>query len=188
MNALLADRKLHKWLERVDKDLAHSVRSGGCVHCAGVLHSAKYRRKPRGPEGVEIWDRRHSYCCAQEGCRKRHTPPSVRFLGRRVYVSVVVAAAAMMHGLKPHRVERLRQELGIDIRTLQRWRAWWRETFLESGFWRGAKGRLMPPVDEKRMPLSLVEAFGAKHREGLVKLLEFLAPITAPGRKGVAVM
>jgi hypothetical protein len=46
----------------------------------------------------------------------------------------------------------------------------------------------MPPVDEKRMPLSLVEAFGAQHREGLVKLLEFLAPITVPGRKGVAAM
>jgi len=106
-----------------------------------------------------------------------------------VYVSVVVVlVAAMVHGAKPGRVARLRQALGIDARTLERWRRWWLETFVASGFWKGAKGRLMPPVDEKRMPLSLVEAFGAQRREGLVKLLEFLAPITAPGRKGVAAM
>ena len=154
-----------------------------------MLHSAKYKRKPRGPEGVEGWDRRHSFCCEEEGCRKRHTPPSVRFLGRRVYVSVVVVlVAAMMHGLKPNRVERLRQVLGIDVRTLERWRRWWLETFVRMDFWKGAKGRFMPPVDPKRLSLSLVEAFGAQHREGLVKLLEFLAPITVPGRKGVAAM
>ncbi len=186
MNALLSDRNLHEWLERVDKDLAHRVRAGGCVQCGGLLHSAQYKRKPRGPEGVESWDRRYSFCCAVEGCRKRHTPASVRFLGRRVYVSVVVVlAAAMMHGLKPDRVQRLRQELGIDAKTLQRWRAWWLETFVGSGFWKGAKGRFMPPVAERRMPLSLVEAFGAQHRERMVKLLEFLAPITVPDRKGV---
>ena len=116
-------------------------------------------------------------------------PQSLRFLGRRVYVSVVVVlVAAMVHGVKPRRVERLRQVLGIDARTLERWRRWWLKTFVRTGFWKGAKGRFMPPVDEKRIPLSLVEAFGAQHRGGLVKLLEFLAPITAPGRKGVAAM
>jgi hypothetical protein len=189
MDALFADRKLHEWLERVDNDLADSVCAGGCGHCGGVLHSAKYKRKPRGPEGVESWDRRHSFCCAEEGCRKRHTPPSLRFLGRRVYVSVVVVlVAAMAHGVKPRRVERLRQVLGIDARTLERWRRWWLETFVRTGFWKGAKGRFMPPVDPKRLPLSLVETFGAQYREGLVKLLEFLAPITAPGRKGETAM
>lgn len=189
MHALFADRKLHEWLERVDTDLAHTVRAGGCIHCGAVLHSAKYPRKPRGSEWVEGWDRRHSFCCAQEGCRKRHTPASLRFLGRRVYVSVVVVlAAAMTHGFKPHRVERLKQVLGIDERTLGRWRRWWLATFVQGGFWKGAKGRFMPPVNEAHMPLSLVETFGAQHREGMVKLLLFLAPITVPGRRGVADM
>jgi hypothetical protein len=189
MERLLRDGRLRKLLEHGDEDLARECREGGCGLCGGALHSAKYERKPRGPAGFEAWDRRHSFCCAQEGCRKRHTPASLRFLGRRVYVSVVVVlAAAMMHGLKPQRVERLRQTAGLDARTLNRWRAWWMESFVGSGFWKGAKGRLMPPVDEKRMPLSLVEAFGAQHRECLVKLLDFLAPITVPGRKGVAAM
>jgi hypothetical protein len=187
MERLLSDGRLRKLLEHGDEDLARECREGGCGLCAGVLHSAKYRRKPRGP--VEGWDQRHSFCCAQEGCRKRHTPPSLRFLGRRVYVSVVVVlVAAMVHGLKPRRVERLREALGIDSKTLERWRAWWLESFVQSGFWKGAKGRFMPPLDERRLPLSLVEAFGAHRREGMVKLLEFLAPITVPLRKGVVGM
>jgi len=189
MERLLKDGRLRKLLEHGDEDLARECREGGCGLCGGVLHSAKYQRKPRGVEGVEGWNRRHSFCCAEEGCRKRHTPPSLRFLGRRVYVSVVVVlAAAMMHGLKPRRVERLRQIAGLDAKTLERWRAWWLETFIDSGFWKGAKARFMPAVDEQRMPLCLVEAFGAQHREGLVRLLEFLAPITVPDRKGVAGM
>jgi hypothetical protein len=189
MERLLRDGRLRKLLEHGDEDLARECREGGCRECGGVLHSAKYERKPRGPEGFEAWDRRHSFCCAEEGCRKRHTPPSLRFLGRRVYVSVVVVlATAMMHGLKPDRVERLRQMAGLDAKTLKRWRAWWLEGFIGSGFWKGAKGRFMPPVEERRMPLSLVEAFGARQQEGLVRLLEFLAPITATGRKEVAAM
>jgi hypothetical protein len=92
----------------------------------------------------------------------------------------------MMHGLKPRRVERLRQELGIDERSLKRWRGWWQETFVESGFWKGARARFMPGLDEKIMPLSLVEAFGA-NRAGLLKLMEFLSPITVPG-KGMTAM
>lgn len=188
MERLLRDGRLRKLLEHGDEDLARECREEGCG-CGGALHSARYRRKPRGVEGVEGWDRRHSFCCAQQGCRKRHTPPSLRFLGRRVYVGVVVVlAAAMTHGLKAHRVGRLGQVAGLDAKTLARWRAWWLESFVESGFWKGARGRFMPPVQEKLMPLSLVEAFGARRREGMVKLLEFLAPITTPCREGAAGM
>ncbi len=45
----------------------------------------------------------------------------------------------------------------------------------------------MPGLDKDTMPLSLVEAFGARRREGMVKLLKFLSPITVPG-KGVGAM
>jgi len=185
MERLLKDRRLFKLLERIDWDLAQTERAGACRYCGAKLHCGDFVRKPLGCEAG--WDKRYSFDCSR--CRKRHTPPSVRFLGRRVYVSVVVVlAGAMMHGLKPNRVERLRQVLGIDARTLERWRRWWMETFVHTAFWKGAKGRFMPPVDAKRLPLSLVETFGAQHREGLVKLVEFLAPITVPGRKGVAAM
>jgi hypothetical protein len=181
MHKLLTDCKLHQWQERVDKDLAETARAQGCMHCGAPVHRGDYARKPRGGLGsvVKDWNRRESFCCSREGCRKRKTPPSVRFLGRKVYVGVVVVLmAAMMHGPSEARVARLREALGIDRRTLSHWRRWWTGTFVQSGFWKGERSRLPRALDEGRMPLSLVGVFGAGHREGLLKLLEFLSPIT----------
>ena len=49
---------------------------------------------PIAPAGEEFV-RRFSLCCGREGCRKRATPPSLRFLGRRVYLCAVVLVASM---------------------------------------------------------------------------------------------
>lgn len=174
--AHLADRNLWRLLEKVDGDLLQAALAAACLWCGGKLHRADYKRQPRG--GPD-WDRRFSACCAEEGCRRRHTPPSVRFLGRRVYVGfVVVLMAAMVHGLKPERVQRLREQLGIDRRTLERWRQWWLTTFVASPFWKAAKARFLPPLCEKTLPRSLAEAFDAECPEGLRRLLGFLAPLT----------
>ncbi|HEX9597446.1 MAG TPA: hypothetical protein VF982_11250, partial [Anaerolineales bacterium] len=108
-------------------------------------------------------------------------PPSVRFMGRRVYAGVVVVLiAAMIHGLKPARVHCLRQALGIDRHTLRRWRQWWLTTFVESSFWREVRARFMPPLCHKSMPLSLCLRFEIERRDRLLDLLKFLAPITTP--------
>ena len=138
---------------------------------------------------MERWKNRDSFCCEREGCRKRHTPPSVRFLGRRIYAGIVVVLmAAMTHGLSARRVEKLRAELGMDVRSLKRWRQWWLERFIQFPFWKAARGRLMPPADEQTMPLSLVEIFQAREPEALLKLMKFLAPITTESWKGVMAM
>lgn len=174
----LADQQLPQLLEKVDTDLTEEARSKGCLLCGGKLHRSDYDRKPRG--GPQ-WDVRFSLCCAREGCRRRHTPASVRFMGRRVYAGVVVVlVSAMLHGLKPDRVERLREALGIDRRTLERWRQWWLGIFLESSFWREARARFMPPLCHKTMPLSLGVSFEVERRDRLLELLKFLAPITTP--------
>jgi hypothetical protein len=174
----LADQKLFQLAEKIDIDLTEEVRSKGCLLCGGTLHRSDYERKPRG--GPQ-WDIRFSLCCAKEGCRKRHTPPSVRFMGRRVYAGlVVVLVSAMVHGLTPERVKSLREALGIDRRTLERWRQWWLVTFLESSFWREARARFMPPLCHKTMPLSLCQSFEVQRRDRLLDLLKFLAPITTP--------
>jgi hypothetical protein len=187
MEKLLKDGLLCKLLEKVDDDLAEESRQAGCEYCGEAkLHRGDYERQPRGVLG---WDKRRSFNCANEACRKRKTPPSVRFFGRKVYAGVVVVlVGAMMHGLKPQRVERLRQELGIDRRTLKRWRKWWLENFVQSGFWKEARARFMPRLDEVILPLSLVEAFRAERRDGMVKLLEFLSPITTTSGKVGLVM
>ena len=174
----LADQDLFQLQEKVDTDLTEEARSKGCPLCGGKLHRSDYDRKPRG--GPQ-WEVRFSLCCAREGCRRRQTPPSVRFLGRRVYAGlVVVLVSAMVHGLKPERVKLLRKALGIDRRTLERWRQWWLVAFLESSFWRAACARFMPRLCLKTMPLSLCESFEVERRDRLLDLLKFLAPITTP--------
>ena len=190
----LADQQLHQLLEKVDADLAEKVRQSGCQHCCGKLHRAKYRRKPRGQPRTDREEReeqqaveqpedvfRDSFCCDQEGCRKRHTPPSVRFLGRKVYWGfVVVLVSVMRHGLKPERLQALRETLGVDRRTVERWREWWLGIFVESSFWRGARARFMPPLCPQTMPWSLGIRFEIQRRDRLLALLKFLAPITTP--------
>ena len=174
----LADQHLYQLLEKVDTDLREEARSKGCPLCGDKLHRSDYDRKPRG--GPQ-WDMRFSLCCAREGCRRRHTPPSVRFMGRRVYAGlVVVLISAMSHGLKPERVKALREALGIDRRTLERWRQWWLGIFLESSFWREARARFMPPLSHKTMPWSLCVSFEVERHDRLLDLLKFLAPITTP--------
>lgn len=116
----LADQTLFRLLEKIDRDLAQQTHQGGCWFCGAPLCRGDYERKTRG--GPQ-WDVRFSFCCSREGCRRRCTPASVRFLGRRVYAGlVVVLLSAMLHGVNAERVRRLRQVLQMDRRTLLRWR------------------------------------------------------------------
>jgi hypothetical protein len=168
---------------KVDADVSDKVRHGGCLHCSGTLHSARYRRKPRGrpkqdgERKEEVF--RDSFCCDQDGCRKRHTPPSVRFLGRKVYWGfVVVLVSAMRHGLKPPRLKILCETLGVDPRTVERWREWWLHAFVQSAFWKAARARFSPPIGPKALPQALCDVFGVDRRDRLLKLLQFLSPIT----------
>jgi hypothetical protein len=91
---------------------------------------------------------------------------------------VVVLMSAMRHGLKAERVRVLRENLGIDRRTLERWRTWWLEVFVRSPIWKVGRARFMPLICEGAMPWSLCEAFGVDRRDRLLALLKFLSPIT----------
>ncbi len=176
----LADEQLSQLLEKVDSELAERVGQGGCLYCLiGVLHHSDYKRKPRGgpKKNEELY--RESFCCDQDGCRKRHTPPSVRFLGRKVYWGFIVAlVSAMSHGITPQRLKVLREAVGADARTVERWRQWWLDTFVRSQFWKAVRACFMPPICEQSLPLSLCEAFDIQRRDRLLDLLKFLAPIT----------
>ena len=181
MEKIRRDSRFYQFLEKADWDRAQSVRTAGCRYCGGRLHQADYERKPRGaPAAVmDRWATRHSFCCEKEGCRKRHTPPSVRFLGRKVYVGIVVVlVAAMMHGPNARRIATLHEALGIDARTLKRWRQWWLDVFVRTPFWKANRARFMPALNEALMPYCLVDSFSAQGREGLIKLMAFLSPMT----------
>ncbi len=179
--AVLADAKFHERLLVFDRDLAASARAARCWRCGGALHSSPYDRKPRGgPAGLgQAYAERFSFCCAVDGCRKRHTPPSLRFLGRHVYLTTVVTLiSAMQLGITPSRLARLSVVPGLDRRTLARWRSWWRSTFTDGRFAAVAKAAVVPPVDVATLPVSLLDRFAGDVRERLIALLRFLGPLT----------
>jgi hypothetical protein len=178
--ALLADTRFHKLLLAFDQDMAERARHEGCA-CGGVLHSARFRRKPRGvPVRVaEDYRWRLSLCCSVHGCRQRKTPPSCRFLGRKVYLGVVVVLVSMLqYGATAGRMAQLSEHLSVSHRTVVRWRQWWRQAFTESRFWQAARAAFMPPIDQERLPASLLERFAGGGAERLIALLRFLGPIT----------
>ncbi len=178
---LLQDSRLYPFLLTIDREFAEQARADGC-HCSGRVHRADYERKPRGgPSGLgPEYDKRFSFCCAVEGCRSRKTPPSVRFLGRRVYLgAVVLLVSAMQGGITDKRSADLRTRLGVSRRTLWRWRSWWREAFPGSDFWKRARGRFMPPLNDGSLPASLLASFTDEDdRSRLIQALSFLAPLT----------
>lgn len=183
-HVLLRKASFWDYLFRVDQDLAAQVRQQGCS-CGGRLHGAKYPRKPRGgcEQLPESYDYRLSFCCDRDGCRKRTTPPSVRFLGRRVFLgAVVVLVAAMRQGPSPRRVRELSQLFGVDRRTIARWRDFWREHFPHTALWRLMRGRFIRRVIAE-LPRALFEAFihNPDSQEDWHQLLEFLSPITITG-------
>jgi hypothetical protein len=182
---LLGNTRLFAQLLRIDEDLAMTARAKGCVQCGGVLHRANYPRKPRGgPPGLSDADcLRLSFCCALEGCRSRNTPPSVRFLGRRVYLGHVILLALAFEGrITVRRIARLRDLLGVDERTLRRWRTWWRQALPDGPFWRTARGSFIPPVEVARLPLSLLDRFtSADDPTRVMDSLRFLSPLSVPG-------
>ena len=173
------------FLLAVDQDLAEETRKKACP-CGGRLHSANYPRKPRGtptqlPEQECL---RLSFCCDRDGCRKRTTPPSVRFLGPKVYLgAIVILISAMRQGPTPRRVRELSARFGVDHRTIARWQVFWREHFPKTAFWMIARARLVPVIKIISLPYSLVDAFLSHHPPcgDWTALLRFLAPIAIPG-------
>jgi hypothetical protein len=176
---LLRDLVFYQRLEHCDEEIAIERRARGCS-CGGPLHQAHFRRKPRGePAGVgTMFGRRFSYCCGR--CRARATPESLRYLGRKVYVAaVVLLLPASGHRLPPNVVATLRKAVGPSLRTLRRWLTWWTKTFTRMPFWKVARARLMPVLDEAALPASLVERFASGDDYADVEhALAFIGPVT----------
>jgi hypothetical protein len=132
--ALLQEVRFYIRLQQIDEQMAAEARSAGC-RCGGRLHSARYPRKPRGGSGEigAAFGSRHTFCCARDGCRRRVTPPSVRFFGRRVFFApVFVVTSGLRKVLSPLQGKRLRERVGVSRRTLKRWAAWWQGDFSAS--------------------------------------------------------
>ena len=187
-HAFLTDSNFYQLLFRMDQEIAAEVQAGGCCFCGGVLHSARYPRKPRGFRSALSKNdySRLSFCCASDDCRRRTTPPSVRFLGRKVYLGVIVVLiSALEHGLSPQRRRQLIDTLNVPEQTLWRWQRWWREVFGEGPWWRMQRAGFVPPVLACRLPGELLGRLnGVDLRERMMRLLWLIAPLTTTSWSG----
>lgn len=177
-HALLESPTFFALLLRIDEEFAEAAQAEGCPVCGGVLHRADYPRKPRGCPASwrEAFASRHSFCCAQ--CRRRLTPRSVRFLGRRVYLGLIVVVASLRHTGHHPQAAALASTLAIPMRTLRRWQTWWREQLPKTPLWCRARGDFVPPVELQQAPASLLARFSGDASATLLTLLRFLAPLT----------
>jgi hypothetical protein len=182
--------KFFRWLVEIDEATSREVAARGCSRCGGPLHRGDYPRKPRGGllgMAAEVFSKRLSLCCGRDGCRRRATPPSVRYLGRRVYVGAVVVLASVF--LFTTAARQIRRETGISSRTVRRWGGWWRNEFPHSRLYQEQRGRFLPPLSVEALPASLMERFegaGREDPEVLVRLLCFLSPLTTGSAGGGA--
>jgi hypothetical protein len=95
----------------------------------------------------------------------------------------------MRQGPSPRRVRELSQQFGADLRTIRRWRDFWRDLVPQTTFWKVARARLVPALDATALlPRALYEAFlhGDDDQPGWERLLRFLAPITITGGLKIA--
>jgi hypothetical protein len=124
-----------------------------------------------------------SFCCDVDGCRCRSTPPSVRFLSRRVYLGVMVVLISAMHqGPSPKGLNVLQKRFGVDRRTIARWQAWWRDAFPRTKFWRVARARCFVHARDFEFPRTIVERFRAQSEKCMAALLRFLSPMSGSPR------
>jgi hypothetical protein len=154
MKRLPTDSAFFQCLCELDLALVVRLKARRCPCCGGPLDTANFPRKPRGLwEGPAL---RFSLCCRQEGCRHRLTPPSLRFLGRKVYVGWVVIMGVDFHN-----------DIGLSSplchRTLSRWKSFWRENLADiSPFmrWVRAHGLLPPSFMPTESPRGILGAIG----------------------------
>lgn len=167
-------------LMAIDVGIVQQSQKGACRFCGGRLHRGDYPRKPRGGligHAAETFKRRFSLCCSKEGCRRRVTPPSVRFLGRRVYASAVVIVASAV-ALLTATASQAARSTGIAARTTRRWLRWWRGAFLSTAVFVELSGRFLPALSRPRLPASILERLPGGLEARVQSLLRWLLPLT----------
>lgn len=179
--SLPLDASLWRTLFLVDWHIANQVRDQGCPHCAGKLYVANYPRKPRGVQRDLLgphYCQRFSFCCSV--CHKRTTPPSVRFLGRKVYLGAFITLmSAGAHGLSTEQRTAVLDELDVPAQTLHRWRRWWIQHLPTSATWRSLSGWFSPPIQPQALPGELlIRLQGSTLALRLQQLLRLICPLT----------
>lgn len=178
-HAFIADINFFGRLDAEDARVTASVKARGCPDCSGRLDQANYPRKPRGGqvgEAGEIFDRRRSLCCARDGCRRRRTPPSLLFMGRRVYLAITVVAATWAAAVAIPAAS-----TSPPRRTLRRWLGWFAVAAPRTPCITELRARLTPALEpDESLPGALIERLlpGRTMAAALTATLGLLAPLS----------
>lgn len=178
----LSEASFHSFLEAIDQEFVSVAQAQGC-RCGGRLHHADYPRSPLGMPAQlrETYEKRFSLCC--DTCRRRITPPSVRFFGRRwVPAPLFLFLCVLTLGINERRLRQIQHHLGIRVSesTWKRWRRWWRDIFPETAFWQAKRGLASTHLDARGLlPRSLLALFRGTLEEKMRLLLRFLAPLSS---------
>lgn len=179
----IADTNFFLLLDHHDAQATRDAQADGCPMCGGRLDRADYPRKPRGGDiGIagETLVKRRSLCCAREGCRRRLTPPSLVFLGRRLYLAITVVVATWRATMRPP----ASAPASPPRRTLRRWLAWFACEAPRTRWGIAVRARLWPALEPTELlPGALVERLvrSGDLSEALVTALHVLAPLSRPG-------
>lgn len=173
---------LYHLLHHIELSLALETQQKRCPFCGGPLHHSDYMRKPRGgPDDLpEILLTRISFCCGNRSCRRRVLPPSVLFMGRRVYWANVILVVVTLRQNKPREYSKavLMRRFGMDRKTINQWIVWFREIFPNTDQWKRIRGRVSSCVSDDYLPSSLTNYFYELKKSwehAIIGWLKFLA-------------
>lgn len=176
----IADINFFQLLDEEDARATAVARAGGCPVCQGRLDRADFPRKPRGGDVAaagEVIDHRRSLCCRRRGCRKRLTPPSLVFLGRRVYLAITIVVATWRAMASPP----VAPPRSPPRRTLRRWLAWFASEAPHTGWGASVRARVSPPLEpNEALPGALIDRLlpGRGVAAALLATLRMMAPLS----------
>lgn len=178
---LLTDARFYNSLLDLDRQIAGQFRERACPFCQGNLNQSHFLRKPRGvPKNTDPdYPVRFSYCCAEDGCRKRITPPSMRFLSRKVYSSVILFLIFLFNSKSDEaRMDKLNALLGttLSVETIRRWRHYWTQVVPDTHTWKRSP---FHQVLSETLPASLLALFQGDLKQQLQRGLQWLLPLTS---------
>ena len=179
LSDLLKNSKFFFQLFNIDRHTAEECKKKRCPYCGGPLHYANYARKPRGelvdlPEEYRV---KFSLCCGREGCRRRITPSSCRFMGRKVYwyCAILIIMTLRHNGFS---IYNLCKKFKISHKTINRWIAFYQNTFPSLPQWQRIRGLIPASVKNNELPGGLVNYFiklKTSVEDALKSCLEFLS-------------
>lgn len=91
----------------------------------------------------------------------------------------MVLISAMLNGRSPE-LEKIMFEFNVNIKTLKRWRQWWKDFFPTTKFWKKLKGELLGEVELFPLKLLVILQQNNLENDAIIKLLHLINGLKEP--------